>query len=129
MLTPSKPWIPVAQANELPPGSSRKFYLEVAGHEEECFVVNFEGNFYAYVNRCRHVPMSLDWVDNQFFTSDGRFLQCATHGARYLPQTGECVSGPPCGKFLRKLEVRLLDGLIYVAADSRTDAEPIGLEG
>jgi hypothetical protein len=36
--------------------------------------------------------MGLDWVENQFFTEDGQFIQCATHGAYYLPDTGEGAS-------------------------------------
>ena len=36
----------------------------------------------------------------QFFTEEGDFLLCPTHGALYTPDTGECVSGPPCGKSL-----------------------------
>ncbi len=90
----------VARVGELQPGQTKKFFLRDDGHEEECFVVNHGGRLYAYVNRCAHVPMTLDWIDNQFLTEDGEFLQCATHGACYVPETGECVSGPPCGKFL-----------------------------
>jgi nitrite reductase/ring-hydroxylating ferredoxin subunit len=63
--------------------------------------------------------MSLDWVDNQFFTEDKQFIQCATHGAQYLPDTGECVSGPPCGKFLRSVPVRVEgDAIIAIAPHS-----------
>lgn len=119
-------WIPVAEVSELAPGGSRKFQLVVDGRDEQCFVVNFKGHFYAYVNRCRHVPLSLDWVENQFFTADGRFLQCATHGAKYLPETGECVAGPACGKFLRRLHVRVVDGVIHVAANGPWDSELVG---
>ena len=57
----------VAPANEMPPGESRKFLLTIQGVDEECFLINYEGKFHAYVNRCRHVPIAMDWVDNQFF--------------------------------------------------------------
>jgi nitrite reductase/ring-hydroxylating ferredoxin subunit len=90
----------VARVGELAPGETKKFLLFYEGNEEECFVVNHEGNLRAYVNRCCHVPMTMDWIDNQFMTEDKKFILCATHGACYLPDTGECVSGPPCGKFL-----------------------------
>ena len=90
----------VARVGELAPGETKKFLLHVEGQEEECFVVNHAGKLYAYVNRCLHVPMTMDWIDNQFMTEDKKFILCATHGACYLPDTGECVSGPPCGKFL-----------------------------
>ena len=91
---------PIVSVDEVPPGHSKKFLVRTGGEEVEAFVVNVGGAFHAYVNRCRHVPMGLDWVENQFFTEDGQFLQCATHGAYYLPDTGECIAGPPCGKSL-----------------------------
>lgn len=110
-------WIAVARIDELPDRSSKKFFAVVDGAEEECFLVNYQGRFYAYVNRCCHVPMTLDWVENRFFSADGRYLQCATHGALYLPESGECVAGPPCGKFLQRLPVATADGTIYVAVE------------
>ena len=94
---------PILRAGELPPGRSRKFLLRCGGREIECFVVNFAGRLHAYVNQCRHVSMSLDWVENQFFTEEADFLLCPTHGALYLPDTGECVAGPPCGKSLHRV--------------------------
>ena len=93
----------VLRVGALQPGETRKFFLYCHGREEECFVVNHDGSLYAYVDRCCHVPMSLDWIDNQFMTEDQRFIQCATHGACYCPDTGECVAGPPLGKFLTRV--------------------------
>jgi nitrite reductase/ring-hydroxylating ferredoxin subunit len=95
--------VEVARAGELAPGETKKFLLVCDGQELEAFLVNFGGALHAYVNRCRHVPMSLDWVENQFFTEDRRFLQCATHGAWYRPDTGECIAGPPCGRALHRV--------------------------
>jgi nitrite reductase/ring-hydroxylating ferredoxin subunit len=92
--------VAIAHIGELQPGQTKKFVLNCNGREVEAFVVNFEGSLYAYINRCCHVPMTMDWIDNQFMTEDKRYVQCATHGACYEPATGECVSGPPFGKFL-----------------------------
>ena len=99
--------VTVAHVGELHPGETKKFVFQCNGLELEGFVLNWAGQHHAYVNRCRHVPMSLDWVENQFFTEDGRFVQCATHGAYYLPDTGECVAGPPCGRRLRRIPLRV----------------------
>lgn len=97
----------VARVGEIQPGHTKKFLLQVDGSEEECFIVNHGGTLYAYVNRCCHVPMTMDWIDNQFMTEDGRYIQCATHGACYEPESGECVSGPPCGKFLTRVPLTI----------------------
>jgi len=105
----------VARVGELQPGQTRKFMLEIEGREEECFVVNVAGTLHAYVNRCMHVPMTLDWVENQFFTEDRRYIQCATHGACFEPDTGECVSGPPCGKFLIRVPLTVRGDEVVVA--------------
>ena len=97
----------VARVGELPPGQTKKFLLACEGHELPGFILNYEGALHAWVNRCRHVAMEMDWVENQFFTEDGRYVQCATHGALYEPATGECVAGPPCGRALYRLPLRI----------------------
>ncbi len=113
----------VARTAELAPGQSRKFMLPIDGVEEECFVVNFRGEFYAYVNRCRHIPIPMDWVDNHFFEESGRYLMCQTHGALYQPQTGECLAGPAaaCGKYLFRIALEVEHDRIY----ARAPREPI----
>jgi len=97
----------VARVGEVLPGHTKKFVLQYQGREEECFVVNHGGVLYAYINRCCHVPMTMDWVENRFMTEDLQYIQCATHGACYLPETGECVAGPPLGKFLTPVPLRV----------------------
>ena len=104
----------IASLGELRPGETKKFLITCDGRELEGFLLNYAGEHHAYVNRCRHVPMSLDWVENQFFTEDGRFVQCATHGAYYVPETGECVAGPPCGRTLHRIPLRI-EGTSIVA--------------
>jgi len=106
----------VVRVGEVQPGQTKKFMLAIDGREEECFVVNFDGTLHAYVNRCLHVPMTLDWVENQFFTEDRRYIQCATHGACFEPDTGECISGPPCGKYLIRVPLTVRDDAVVVAA-------------
>ena len=100
----------VVRVGELRPGETKKFLLRCGDREEECFAINHRGTLYAYVNRCCHVPMTMDWIENQFLTEDKEFIQCATHGACYQPDTGECVSGPPFGKFLTPVPLVITDG-------------------
>jgi len=105
----------VARVDSVAAGESLKFMLPIRGVDEECFLINFAGEFHAYVNRCRHVPMAMDWVDNQFFAEEGRYLMCQTHNAYYEPASGECIAGPPtaCGKFLYRVPTEIEDGMIY----------------
>jgi nitrite reductase/ring-hydroxylating ferredoxin subunit len=104
---------PIAEVGELAPGESKRFELDCEGRAIPGVLVNVRGELHAYVNRCRHVPMELDWVENQFFTDDGQYLQCATHGAWYVPETGECVAGPPCGKSLIRVPIEMQGRVVF----------------
>ncbi len=77
------------------------------------FVVRYKGAAIGYLNQCRHVPAELDWLPGQFFDDSGLYLVCATHGARYDPADGYCVSGPCKGKSLYVLQVEEREGRIY----------------
>jgi nitrite reductase/ring-hydroxylating ferredoxin subunit len=96
----------VGVVGDLAPGATRKFMLPMDGEPVEAFVVNVEGALHAWVNRCRHVPLTMDWVENRFLDDEG-FIVCATHGARYRPDTGECVVGPPLGRALVRVPLRV----------------------
>src|ERR1041384_6719251 len=103
----------IARVGDVARGSTKKFTLTCEGERLEGMLGNFAGEHVAYVNRCRHIGISLDWVDNQFFTEDGRYLICANHGALYEPATGECVWGPCAGASLHRVPLQIEDGKIF----------------
>jgi len=111
----------IARVGELAPGATKKFIIKPGGHEVEAFLVNFDGGLYAYVNRCRHIPLTLDWVDNRFFTEDGRHIICANHGATYVPNTGECVWGPCLGASLQPVALEIAQEKIYALCPDRLE--------
>ena len=67
---------------------------------------------HAYLNRCTHVAMEMDWQPNRFFDDTGRWLLCATHGAVYEPDTGACAGGP-CRGGLVKIALSERDGVVH----------------
>ncbi|HEX9146324.1 MAG TPA: Rieske 2Fe-2S domain-containing protein [Candidatus Binatia bacterium] len=103
----------VARVGELSHGQSKKFTLRRGGRDFEAMLLNYGGNLYAYVNRCPHVGISLDWVDNQFFTVDNRYLMCANHGAVFEPPTGECVWGPCVGASLESVVLDIQEEKVF----------------
>lgn len=78
------------------------------------FVVRQGDTAEVFINRCPHRGISLEWVPHQFLDSSGRLIQCATHGALFLPDTGECVSGPCAGESLTRLPSRIEDGAVWL---------------
>lgn len=82
-------------------------------HTVPAFALRFEGQVVAYLNRCAHVPMEMDWQPGRFLDDSGRWILCATHGATYEPATGLCIAGPCVGRRLFPLAVREEEGQIY----------------
>jgi nitrite reductase/ring-hydroxylating ferredoxin subunit len=73
------------------------------------FVVNYQGNYYAYLNRCAHLPMQMDWNAGELFDDAKRYLVCATHYAVYEPDTGVSIAGPcRLGSQLVALPIRVI---------------------
>jgi nitrite reductase/ring-hydroxylating ferredoxin subunit len=103
----------VGHVHELSHGMTKKFTLRCRDGTIEALLVNFNGEFCAYINRCRHIAISMDWVDNQFFSEDKRYLICANHGATYEPATGECVWGPCFGAFLQRVPLEIEQERIF----------------
>ena len=97
----------VGTVGDLAPGQTRKFLLPTEGEPTEAFLVNVAGEVHAWVNRCRHVEITMDWVEGRFLDESGCYVVCSTHGALYEPDSGKCVSGPPFGKFLIRVPLRV----------------------
>jgi nitrite reductase/ring-hydroxylating ferredoxin subunit len=90
-----------------------RFEVEYFGEIAPAFVVRYAGRVHAYLNRCAHVAMELDWQEGVFFDLAGRDLLCSTHGATYDTRSGRCVGGPCNGSALVKLSVEERDGMVY----------------
>ncbi|RBP51522.1 Rieske (2Fe-2S) protein [Arenicella xantha] len=81
------------------------------------FVVRFDGGYFAYLNRCGHIAVQLDYQAGEFFSDDGRTLICATHGAEYAPDTGACLGGPCYGVGLDAIEIVCRDHYLYLVSE------------
>ncbi|HDZ55763.1 MAG TPA: Rieske (2Fe-2S) protein [Pseudomonas xinjiangensis] len=69
---------------------------------------------FVYENRCPHRGIPLEWVPDQFLDSSNRLIQCATHGALFLPETGECVAGPCAGAYLKQRKCTVGNGQVWL---------------
>ncbi len=103
-----------ASADLVDGGDGVRFVVQRGGQGVAAFAVRFRGKVYAYINRCAHVAVELDWQPGRFFDSDGLYLICATHGALYRPESGTCVEGPCRGGRLEMLPVVERDGGVFL---------------
>lgn len=92
-------------------GLAVSFDVVYAGQACRAFAIRYQGMPHAYLNRCTHVPMEMDYQEGRFFDDSGQWLLCATHGAAYLPETGECAGGP-CRGGLVKITLTESDGMV-----------------
>lgn len=131
-VEPSRPedadtWIPLCSSAALvEAGQAIPFDVMYLGQTCRAFAVRYGGQVHAYLNRCTHVPMELDWQPNQVFDITGRWLLCATHGALYRPDTGACAGGP-CRGGLVKISLREQEGLVSWRTQYRL--MPLGVNG
>lgn len=98
-------------------GKGIRFPVTVGGDDLTAFVVRYGQEPRAYLNRCAHLPMELDWTEGEFFESSGLYLMCATHGALYEPDTGQCAGGPCRGGRLHAINVIERDKKIFWEPD------------
>ena len=94
-------------------GDGVRFEVKQGDASVPAFIVRYDGQVHAYLNRCAHLPMELDWKPGRFFDDQGLHLVCSTHGAVYAPETGACRGGP-CTGALAQLEVEERGGCVYL---------------
>lgn len=106
-------------------GKGIRFAVVAGGKDTTGFVVRFKGKAFAYLNRCAHVPIELDWNQGEFFEASGLYLMCATHGAIYAPETGRCEGGPCRGSKLRPIGISEIDQHIFWQPDAFVMPHPL----
>ena len=88
------------------PGS-KSFEVKIKRKTQSIFVVHKNGEFFAYYNQCPHTGASLEWQQDQFLDLDKALIQCATHDALFIIDSGECIAGPCVGDTLQSLPITI----------------------
>jgi len=83
--------------------------------DKQTLVVTRRGlRAWAYVNRCPHAGVPLEWQEHRFMSLDRSQLQCSTHGALFNVDNGYCTWGPCQGRSLQSLSIVIENGVIYL---------------
>lgn len=105
-------------------GIGMRFEAVFANERVPGFAIRFNGAVYAFLNRCAHLAVQLDWLEGNFFSADGQGLVCATHGARYHPASGACIGGRCQGRPLTPLPVAEHAGWVHLQPGQYTLFKP-----
>ncbi len=116
--------IPLCASSDITDGGDAwPFEVLERGYPCRAFVVRFEGQLHAWLNRCTHVAMELDLMPNRVFDASGQWLICSSHGALFDPASGACAGGP-CQGGLQAVQVIEQDGQVFWLPDA--DIQPAG---
>lgn len=127
MSTDTPPdWLewPVCRLDDLGEPGAKGFLVGDGDWPFRGFVLRRGGHVYAYANVCPHARHPLDAFPEVFLARDGSLIRCGSHGALFVPESGECIIGPCVGARLLSLDARVDDdGMVRVVApDSLRDA-------
>ncbi len=64
-------------------GKGIRFEMDRDGEKLPAFAVRHEGCVHAYLNRCAHIGVELDWMPGEFRDDSGLYLRSAPHTGRY----------------------------------------------
>lgn len=109
----------LCQWGDVEEGQSRGFHLGGDNQSPSVAIIAVKKNsqLYLYRNLCPHAWIPLEWVPDEFLTSDGSLIQCANHGALFTLDTGECIAGPCTGQALQALSLEREGKHVYVYLD------------
>ncbi|HSL17359.1 MAG TPA: Rieske 2Fe-2S domain-containing protein [Methylomirabilota bacterium] len=105
----------IAALDEIPERGLVFSYKEGPFDEQGILLRAADGGVHAFKNQCRHLAVPLDGTDpGELWDASRRHLTCSAHGARYRPDDGLCVAGPPAGSHLKSLPVVVEDGAVFL---------------
>lgn len=105
--------LPLCRLDALDDPGSKGFVVQ----GRRLFAVRQGSQVFVYENRCPHRGIPLEWVADQFLDSSGKLIQCASHGALFLPESGECVAGPCSGASLTPVASHIEAGQVWLDSD------------
>ncbi len=107
----------LCRLDEIEEGHARGFSLD----QLAIIAIKKQGKVYLYHNSCPHRGINLEWQPDQFLDADRELIQCATHGALFLIENGQCVQGPCLGDHLKPIEYTIQDQQIMVDLAAYSD--------
>lgn len=97
--------------NDINEGAAKAFNM----FDFYIFAVKKQGQIYVYKNSCPHLGVELEYEEDNFLDKSGKYIECATHGALFLIDSGHCISGPCKGGSLSAMQITVNDdGDVYL---------------
>ncbi len=105
----------LCRANQIADPGAKGFTFGSGTKRFDMFVIRFESDLMAFVNRCPHQGTPLDLIPDRFFDRSMSRLHCANHGAQFDVRTGAWVGGQYCDAGLSPVPIEVRNGHITIA--------------
>lgn len=110
----------LCKCDDISDGKARGFQVG----ELSLLVVRQGERYFAYRNHCPHLGLPLEWQADQFIDETSDLIKCFTHGALFVVETGQCVSGPCQGDRLQGLELTIENNQLLVDINECSTPKP-----
>jgi len=101
---------------ELVPGEAREFTFGGGKSKFSMFVVNKEGEHFAYLNFCPPCSSALNVRDGEFLNPEGTMIRCSAHFAEFRIEDGFGVSGAAENCWLDPIPLDVANGEIRIGS-------------
>jgi nitrite reductase/ring-hydroxylating ferredoxin subunit len=111
----------LCRLDDLPDGGARGFG-PFESRAAKIVLVRRQGRVFAYRDACPHygdTPMA--WRTDEYLNAERSHIVCASHGALFAIETGECVLGPALGKSLDPAPIRVTNEGDVLLLDGPTE--------
>ena len=105
----------LCRVSDLDATGCRQFTLGGGEWPVRCFAVRSAQGIRAYVNRCAHLRLPLNYLPDQFLNYDSSLIQCYVHGALFAKENGYCLSGPCARASLAAVPIRVVGDAVLLA--------------
>ena len=102
--------IQLCSKDEISEGYAKRFLIG----ERNIFAVKKNNIIYVYENKCPHLNIELEWLEDQFLDSEKEYILCSTHGALFKIEDGLCVSGPCEGQTLTPIRIKIDNDWVFI---------------
>lgn len=107
--------VAVCDLDDLADRDAATFTVDGAAGPRRIVLVRRDGDVFAYLNRCPHEGIPLDWgTVARLVDRDCHHLICHAHSAYFEIEDGFCVEGPCAGDSLEAVAVTVRDGRVIV---------------
>ena len=104
----------LCKTSDIKDPGSKGFEFKLGQKNYSIFVVHKNAEFFAYYNICPHTGANLEWQEDQFLDLDNALIQCTTHDALFIIDSGKCIAGPCIGDTLKAIPLSIQSGNLHL---------------